>query len=698
VSAALVLVVAALAQVPRGDSLLARGRWDEAEQAYRRAAAGRDSLPARLGQARLLELRGRREEARRLYGAVLDADDSAARLTPAELLAVAMAAERLSRWEPALARDALRLYDASAAADPRDPEPRLRAASLLLSRYNGAEARAAFEDIRRRWANHPRALLGLAEVRRFLGDGDPVAPAESSLAADSTLTESHLFLARLALETDDWDGAARHAGHALALEPRSREAQAVRAALAFMRGDTAGFAEVDRAISADDPRAAEHLVASADAAARARRYAEAVRLAEDAVARDPTAWRGWALLGINRLRRGDMAGGRAALETAFRGDPYDLWTKNTLDLLDTLGNFAATASPRFRFVMDGREAAALTPYFAALAEEAYDSLVRRYGIRPATPIRVEVYARHADFSVRTVGLAGLGALGACFGPVIAMDSPSARDRGQFSWGSTLWHEIAHVFHLELSRYRVPRWLTEGLAVLEERRARPGWGDPVGPEFVRAWTRRTLPPPSRLNDGFIRPADAEALAHAYQLASFAAEWIESRWGARASRDLLAAFGAGLDTRTAVRRVLDLSLDSLDAAFTAWLDARLAGGNIARGREAPEAAVLRAAGRPDADVAALERALYVWPLDAALHERLADGYARQGRHELAVRERQAVIALGPADRAGAWYRLAVAHEAAGQPAAARRAVQHALELAPGYADAQDLLLRLAEGRRP
>src|SRR5436190_1455601 len=82
--------------------------------------------------------------------------------------------------------------------------------------------------------------------------------------------------------------------------------------------------------------------------------------------------------------------------------------------------------------------ALLTLYFAPLAEEAYTRLAERYGIQPPAPVRVEVFQHHADLGVRTVGLAGIGALGVCFGPVVSMDSPSARDRGQFNWASTLW--------------------------------------------------------------------------------------------------------------------------------------------------------------------------------------------------------------------------------------------------------------------
>ena len=110
-----------------------------------------------------------------------------------------------------------------------------------------------------------------------------------------------------------------------------------------------------------------------------------------------------------------------------------------------------------------------------LTEQAFGSLQLKYSYAPPTPIRLEVYPSHADFSVRILGMAGMGALGVAFGSVLAMDSPSAHDPGHFNWASTLWHEVAHAFHLGLSRHRVPRWFTEGLAVHEQRDAQPGIG-------------------------------------------------------------------------------------------------------------------------------------------------------------------------------------------------------------------------------
>ena len=76
---------------------------------------------------------------------------------------------------------------------------------------------------------------------------------------------------------------------------------------------------------------------------------------------------------------------------------------------------------------------------------------------------------------------GLGALGVTFGEVVAMDSPSARQPGDFNWGATLWHEMSHVFILTATNHRVPRWFTEGLAVHEEGERSPEWRNRVTPE-------------------------------------------------------------------------------------------------------------------------------------------------------------------------------------------------------------------------
>jgi tetratricopeptide (TPR) repeat protein len=91
-------------------------------------------------------------------------------------------------------------------------------------------------------------------------------------------------------------------------------------------------------------------------------------------------------------------------------------------------------------------------------------------------------------------------------------------------------------------------------------------------------------------------------------------------------------------------------------------------------------------------ALDRALYIWPFDAGLHQRLAALSTRQGDRAAVVRARRSLVALDPVDRPEALYQLALALVEAGEPVQARREVLRALELAPRFQRAQELLLRL------
>ena len=121
-----------------------------------------------------------------------------------------------------------------------------------------------------------------------------------------------------------------------------------------------------------------------------------------------------------------------------------------------------------------------------LARDALSTLGARYGLTPKGPILIEIFPRHDDFAVRNLGLPGMiGALGACFGRVVTLDSPRARPPGSFNWQATLWHELTHVVTLQLSKQRVPRWLTEGISEYEEQRARPEWGRQMQVQFAEA---------------------------------------------------------------------------------------------------------------------------------------------------------------------------------------------------------------------
>ena len=151
------------------------------------------------------------------------------------------------------------------------------------------------------------------------------------------------------------------------------------------------------------------------------------------------------------------------------------------------------------------EAGVMREYVPALAKEALAQLSKRWNFTPTGPLLIEVFPRHDDFAVRTLGLPGMiGALGACFGRVVTMDSPKARPPGEFNWGATLWHELAHVITLQLSNQRVPRWLTEGISVWEETRAGRDWGREMEVTFAGAIERKQVMRLRDLNSGFSNP--------------------------------------------------------------------------------------------------------------------------------------------------------------------------------------------------
>ncbi len=564
--------------VPLGEVLVLRGKLAQAESSF--VAAILANLPdRRSAEAALAELaarQGNRLTARRYARALTGAfEREGARWAVEDQTAAGRAYVVLGDEDAEAVREALRTFDAAVAADSSALEPRLRTGDLFLDRYNAPDARASYESVLRIAREQPRALLGLARVFGFEGSSEAFAAVRRSLAANPALAPAEVLLGGLYLDAEEYDSAGAAAARALATDSSEVSAWALLGATRWLAGDSAGFSRARAAVGRVHPRPAGFYAAVAEAAARHRHYAEAVRFGHEGVALDASASPALGVLGINELRIGAMDSGRAHLEGAFARDPFHIWYKNTLDLLDELRGFRTIATARFQIVAPAAEAELLALYLGPLLEEAYDSLVARYEYRPPTPVRMELFRRHADFSVRTAGLTGLGALGVSFGTVLAMDAPSARETGSFNWGSTAWHELTHTFTLGLSDFRVPRWFSEGLSVLEERRARTGWG--AGPSllFLAALKADKLLAVSKLNEGFVRPSHPLETQFSYYEASLVCEMIERQWGRAALVGMLRAYHDGLATPAVFQKALGLSEAEMVSRFSAWMRERFAG---------------------------------------------------------------------------------------------------------------------------
>jgi tetratricopeptide (TPR) repeat protein len=558
-----------------GEILVLRGRVAEARPLLEQAAAGRyGTRRATAVLAELAERRGDPVAVRLLAQPLADAwrrDHSG--WSADDLIAAGRVLRLLGQDDPDAVRDALEAFDAASAADPTAVEGTLRAADLFLERYNAPDAVQGYRDVLARHDDDVRAMVGLAHAATLTG-GNPLTLVRQGLAIDPQSVPALLLLARLHLEAEQYDSSRVAATRALAADSTSLGAWAAVASLAWLADDGEGFAEAERQVGALSARPAGFYAAVAEAAGRHRRYAAAAELARRGVALDGGSVAALGALGTNLLRTGRIAEGRAALERAFARDPFHLWHKNTLDLLDELATFETIRTARFEFVAPPEDAALLAAVIGPLLEAGYDRFAARYDYRPPTPIRIEFYDRHADFSVRTIGLAGLGALGVSFGTVLAMDAPDARPAGEFNVGSTAWHELAHTFTLGASANRVPRWFSEGLSVLEERRARPGWGAHASIGFVAALASDSLLPMARLNDGFVRPDRPDRLGLSYYQASLVVEFLEREVGIEGIRSMLRGYAAGDDTETVVVRVTGGTMEVFDVSFFGWLRERFA----------------------------------------------------------------------------------------------------------------------------
>ncbi|MGI9204388.1 MAG: tetratricopeptide repeat protein [Woeseiaceae bacterium] len=304
-----------------------------------------------------------------------------------------------------------------------------------------------------------------------------------------------------------------------------------------------------------------------------RRYREAIDLYQMAVDIQPDHAAAHEELGVNLLRDNQMSRARKHLETAYKVDPFSPKAVNTLRLLDSFEDFdlindPATPEPGilpivFRLHRD--ESAAILPYALELARDSILEFTQRYGFELKEPVVIEMYPDHEDFAVRTAGMPGIGILGATFGYVVAMDSPSGRPPEQFQWGTTLWHEMAHVFTLEATNHLVPRWFSEGVSVFEEWRSGPNQGVRIPMSVYTAMADDRFLPVAELDEGFIRPTYEEQVIVSYMQAGLVCQHIDEAYGTDKLRALLYAFRDGLQTGEAIEAVLEMTPAAYDKEF-------------------------------------------------------------------------------------------------------------------------------------
>jgi tetratricopeptide (TPR) repeat protein len=561
----------AQAQTLRGEALYARGKLDAAERAFVKAIHDPAELRAQVLLGRLLQERGRSAEAEPHLMALIEAynNDALGGDQAAALCYVAMAARALGS-----VHDANDAFRDAATADHARVETQLEWASLFLEKYDGAHASDSVKEALEHNPNDPNAHVLMARLLLARAFDFPAAQEhlKQALAVNPNLVSAHVTRAAFALRDMNIAEADRALDAALAINPNHLEALSVRAAARFLADDHAGFERQKREILKRNPHFSRVFSIIAEYAEWEHRYDELVEMAREALRIDGEDALAYATLGLNLLRSGDEPAGLDALHEAWKRDHFNAQVFNTLNLYEKVidKDYVSFSAAPFEIRLERDERKALEPYLVPMLKRAYADMQKRYGFTPEGPLHVELYASAQHFSVRTTGLPNVGVQGVCFGKVVTGISPRG---GPFNWGQIVWHELSHVFHLQLSKNHVPRWFTEGLAEYETTIARPEWKREEDRELWVALAHDRVPKLRDMNTAFTQASTSQALMTAYYAASQAVVYIVERFGFDKVRPMLEAWGNGQRTPEIFSRVLGLDIDQLDADFRAYLKQRL-----------------------------------------------------------------------------------------------------------------------------
>lgn len=666
----------------RAEVLLTRGDATGAETTARAAA---DLDPLALGALIVVGLAqeetGRREEAIATYEEVNRrwAKTGDAEETDDILLADARARLGVFRLSSEHKKDLESIVKRLEVVLKRSPD-RLDAlvecGDLYLAAYKDQDAKKWYGRATERNPHFAPALFGRARQMAFRYEDVDAAKLceEQVLKENPSFLPALLFLAHQALGDGEYGKAESLVARALEVNPDDAEARATRAAILYVRGDEAAFEAEVKAVLARNRWASSAYAVLGRILEEQRRFAEALEFAEKAVAVDPLDWDAHFLAGRNALNVGDDAKAEKYLRAAEKGDAFaNVYRSNFLNLFDRMRNFTTRKDPQFVVRIPPAEE---EPYYRLLRSRmgaSIEELAKKWGFQPEMPLFISVFTLQEDFATRTIGLPGFPALGACFGRVVTLDSPRALPPGAFLWSLCEHHELAHVITLQLSKGRVPRWLTEGVSVYEERRTSKTWNREDERDLVDAIASDEILKLADINNAFRGPR----VMFAYYQGGLMCEWIERDFGFAKLREMVRLYGEETDTDAVVRKALGVEPKEFDERFLAFAKDYV-----------KDLRVMRRLSRAKID--RLKRALRKSPDDAEGWLTLCEGSLGAGDNPAALSALSNAARLLPGDpRIPALRAMAAWRERKGE-----FAVKHAEEALAGGADLYELRMGLAE----
>jgi len=768
----------------RGKFLKITGRYKEAESTFKQARSiDKNFVENNIDLADVYRLKGKKQQAKALYTEVFNKYTMGVYSSAQHICLAGIAASNLEEFHAAN-----QAFRSSYQRDQENIENLARWANLFNEKYNKADAQRTYEEAIELNPHNADIFAGYARSLESFSAMEEMA--KKALEKNQNHVEALNILAELHILDSRYDEAESIVKQALNVNPSSVISLANLASIYHLKELTNEFKEIERKALEINPLCGNFYIKLSSNCGLRFRYKDAVEFSQKAVETQPDNWNAHSTLGIDLLRIGNVNDATRYLNTAFENDPFNLFAKNSLDLIDEYNDYNVLESEHFSLKIHRSESITLGNTILELAEESFDSLIVYYPYIPSGKILIEAYNDHSDFAVRISGLPNLDLLGVCFGDIVAFDTPGAQTENEYNWARTLWHELAHVMSIGLSDHRVPRWLTEGLSVYEEKRARPEWTRKMDLELYLALKQDKLLSLDKINTGFTRPDFPGRIFLTYYQSMKIVEFLINRYGFRTIPELLTGFKNRKSTEENFLSIFNKKPDEITREFFEFLkkdmdklkeiaagfegmfnekkrkslitdktlqksgnpyfkaceDARkhLDQKNYADaekmflkaieiypypiGNENPHlklAAIYRILddndklenilkqyltiteyGAPEARELAdlyskkqaferaeyyLRRSLYTEPYEIKTHFQLAEIYKKQSLYNKEVEERRILLALDPVDKAEAFYSLALSLYNENKIEDAKKEVLKSLEIAPGYKDAQKLLLR-------
>jgi tetratricopeptide (TPR) repeat protein len=377
------------------------------------------------------------------------------------------------------------------------------------------------------------------------------AAVEAALTRNSNHVGALLLVVAHSIDAEDYSQATNLLDRIQAINPWHPEAWAYRAVLANLQSQPKAEEEArQNALKfwPTNPKV-DYLIGLK--LSQNYRFTEGSTHQRNALESDPAYLPSKIQLAQDLLRLGEEDEGWKLAQEVQKQDAYDVEAYNLSTLHDAIRNFATLTNENFILRLSSHEAAIYGPRALALLERARTNLCAKYGVELKPPTIVEVFPDQKDFAVRTFGMPGNpGYLGVCFGSVVTANSPAAHPGHPINWEDVLWHEFCHCVTLQLTQNKMPRWLSEGISVYEERQANPAWGEHMNPRYRQMALGDDLQPVSKLSAAFLSPRSSQHLQFAYYESSLVVEFLVQHYGLESLKAVLHDLRDGVEINKAI----------------------------------------------------------------------------------------------------------------------------------------------------